>query len=196
MPRLQRTAAKLLHNPADAEDALQDGLLAAFRHMDQFQGRAQFTTWMHTIVVNAARSKLRRQRSRPLFFSIDDVSPGHDNLPLAETLPDAKSGLDEAYAYVERARFLESMLAVLPADTRQIVELCDIEGLKIKEAAARLGISTSAAKTRHFRANRILQQMANEAGLQKARHDRVRETSDRSGAHARRSAVRSRIATR
>jgi len=195
MPRLQRTAAKLLRNPEDAEDALQDGLLAAFRHMDQFQGRSQFTTWMHTIVVNAARSKWRRQRSRPLFCSLDDTAPGRDNLSLAETLPDSKSGLDEAYASVERSRFLQSMLAVLPADTRTIVELCDIEGLKIKEAAVRLGISTSAAKTRHFRANRLLQQIANAAGLEKVRDDRVRNTSDRSGGHARRSVIRSRIAT-
>ena len=109
-----------------------------------------------------------KKRSHPLFVSVDDTSPGHDNLSLAETLPDSKSSLDEAYGSVERLRFLQSMLATLPPDTRTIVELCDIEGLKIKEAAVRLGISVSAAKTRHFRANRLLQQMAKAAGLQSA----------------------------
>src|SRR5579862_4730736 len=65
IPQLRRTAAWMLPNPADSEDALQDGLLLAYRHLNQFQGRAKFSTWLHRIVINAALENIRRQKSKP-----------------------------------------------------------------------------------------------------------------------------------
>ena len=52
--RFERVLARFVYNVEDREDALQDGLLNAYRHLSQFQGKSQFTTWIHTIVVNAA----------------------------------------------------------------------------------------------------------------------------------------------
>src|SRR5580658_4879231 len=52
IPRLRRVTARFLSNQQDSEDALQDGLLLAFRHLGRFEGRAQFSTWLHSIVVN------------------------------------------------------------------------------------------------------------------------------------------------
>jgi RNA polymerase sigma-70 factor, ECF subfamily len=163
MPRLQRTAARLLGNVQDAEDALQDGLLSAFRHLNQFQGRAQFATWIHTIVVNAAKSKLRKRRSRPLISSLDEPLPEHDGLRLVDTLADPRCNLDEEYAWVERSRILAGIIQELPPVSRAVVRLRDIEGLQVKEAAARLGVSVSALKTRHLRANRLILKMVKEA---------------------------------
>src|SRR5579862_2706478 len=65
LPQLRRTAAWMLSNSADSEDALQDGLLLAYRHLNQFQGRAKFSTWLHRIVINAALENIRRQKSKP-----------------------------------------------------------------------------------------------------------------------------------
>jgi len=159
MTRLKRTAARLLRNPQDSEDAVQDGMLSAFRHLDQFQGRSQFTTWMHTIVANAAKTKLRNQQNRVFFLSLDDALPEHD-YPLADMLPDTHATPDEDYARNERSQLLAEILDELPPKLRVIVVLCDIEGLRLKEAAARLGITASAVKTRRFRANRLLLKMA------------------------------------
>jgi RNA polymerase sigma-70 factor, ECF subfamily len=162
IPRLRKAAARLLRNPYDAEDALQDGLLSAFRHLDQFQGRAQFMTWMHSIVTNAARSKLRREQSRPLLYSLDEPSSTRDNTSLADTIADPRSNLDDQYTHIERRQILTAALRELPAKWRAILVLCDIEGYRLKEAAAKLGLSESAVKTGHFRANRLLQKRAKE----------------------------------
>ena len=55
LPRFHRSAYRLLGNAADAEDAVQDALLAAYKHLDQFRGRSQMSTWLTTIVCNCAR---------------------------------------------------------------------------------------------------------------------------------------------
>src|SRR5882672_349092 len=57
----QRVAYRQLGNAADAEDAVQDALLAAYTHLDQFRGQAQISTWLTTIVLNCARLQLRRR---------------------------------------------------------------------------------------------------------------------------------------
>jgi RNA polymerase sigma-70 factor (ECF subfamily) len=163
MPQLQKTAARLLRNAEDAEDALQDGLLSAFRHLDQFQGRARFTTWMHTIVANAAKSKLRRQRSGPFIFSLDEPGPEREEVRLADMLADPQTNLDDEFGRVEEFRILATILEELPSALRVVVLLCDIEGLKVREAAAQLGMTISAVKTRHFRANRLLLKMVKKA---------------------------------
>ncbi len=60
-PRFRRIALAHLGNPADAEDAVQDALLSALTHLDQFRGQAKMSTWLTTIVINSARMKLRRR---------------------------------------------------------------------------------------------------------------------------------------
>ena len=115
-------------------------------------------------MANAAKSKLRRQRSRPFIFSLDELGPEHEEIRLADMLADPRTNLDEEYARVEEIRILATILDELPSALRVVVLLCDIEGLKVKEAAAQLGMTISAVKTRHFRANRLLMKMAKKAG--------------------------------
>src|SRR5260370_25594271 len=70
LPVLYRYAYRLLGNKADAEDAVQDALLAAYKHLNQFRGDAQLSTWLTMIVINCARMHLRK-RSRYIHISLD-----------------------------------------------------------------------------------------------------------------------------
>ena len=72
LARFRRVALRLLGNIADAEDAVQDALLSAFTHLDQFGGQAKMSTWLTSIVINAARMKLR-QRSPQAQISLDET---------------------------------------------------------------------------------------------------------------------------
>ena len=78
MPRLRQAARQMLRNPQDCEDALQEGLLLAFRNLNQFQGRSQFSTWLHSIVRNAARTQVRRKKCRPQ-CSWEEFSNGRES---------------------------------------------------------------------------------------------------------------------
>lgn len=163
IPQLQRTAARFLNNQQDSEDALQDGLLSGVRHVSKFQGRAQFSTWMHTIVANAARSILRKQRLRPLIFSLDDPHPDHESLTFSEIIRDQRESLEGHFRRRERLELLVSLIKKLPPTHRSIICLCDLQELPMQEAAKRLGLTVSAAKTRHLRAMRFLSELAKTA---------------------------------
>ena len=159
IPQLRRTATWMLPNSDDSEDALQDGLLLAYRHLNQFQGRAKFSTWLHRIVVNAALAKMRKQRSRPT-TSIDQEAINENDFGIADLLVDPRPNPEEEYIAEERSRILARMLEDLPATSRTVVHLMDIDGFPGKEAAQILGISPSALKARHHRARQwILRKM-------------------------------------
>ena len=164
IPRLRMAAMRLLHNAQDSEDALQEGLLSAFRHLHQFQGRAQFATWVHTIVVNSAKSTLRKQRSRPSISSLDEPLSGHGDLCVADKIGDRRSGLDDEYEQTERQRILAEAIQGLPPRWRVVIRLYTIGGVQLKEIAALLGLSMSAVKSLHFRANRRLPKMVGAVG--------------------------------
>src|SRR5271166_6963619 len=70
LPRFRRIAMRWLRNPEDAEDAVQDAVLSAFKHIARFEGRAQMSTWLMAIVINAVRMQLRR-RPRHKILSLD-----------------------------------------------------------------------------------------------------------------------------
>ncbi len=70
LPSFYRKAYRQLGNAADAEDAVQDALLSAYKHLDQFKGQAQMSTWLIAIVINSARMQLRR-RPRQIHLSLD-----------------------------------------------------------------------------------------------------------------------------
>ena len=155
MPQLRRAAAWMLPNPHDSEDALQDGLLLAYRKLNQFQGRAKFSTWLHSIVLNAARTKLRRQRSKPT-TSIDQDASSEDAVCIAHLLVDPRPNPEEEYLVEERSRILARTLEDLPTTSQAVIHIVDIEGIPGKEAAKSLGISLSALKSRHLRARRSI----------------------------------------
>src|ERR1700756_1187939 len=81
LPPLHRRAYRLLGNRADAEDAVQDALLAAYTHLDQFKGQSQLRTWLTSIVLNCARLQLRR-RQRQINVPLDERSEKWRHVPL------------------------------------------------------------------------------------------------------------------
>lgn len=139
--RVYAVALRLTGNPADAEDALQDTFLNAYRGVGRFGGRARVSTWLYRIAANASFDVIarRRTRDRPL----DDA--GHE--PAAPGDPFAQSA--------ER-RALEQALAALPDEFREAVVLCDIAGLGAGEAAELLGVPAGTVKSRVFRARALL----------------------------------------
>src|SRR5579863_7063765 len=87
LPPLYRRAYRILGNAADAEDAVQDALLAAYTHLHQFRGQAQISTWLTTIVLNCARLQLRRRRGH-VHVSLDESAGDLQPLSVSERIPD------------------------------------------------------------------------------------------------------------
>jgi len=82
--KLFHSALGIMGNPQDAEDALQDGLLSAFRNLKSFEGHSQFSTWLTRVVINAALMRRRRQAVRLSAAAAEPIS--RDEIPIAERL--------------------------------------------------------------------------------------------------------------
>jgi RNA polymerase sigma factor (sigma-70 family) len=94
LPSFYRCAFRLLGNAADAEDAVQEALLAAYRHIDQFRAQSQMTTWLTTIVRNCALMQLRK-RARQIYLSLDEQTGGEEKYFLWERLADTRPSPEE-----------------------------------------------------------------------------------------------------
>lgn len=152
---LYQTALRLLGNPEDAEDALQEGMLSALRNLKRFEGRSKFSTWLTRIVINAALMQLRKQRTRPT-VSLEQEDSEQRELSLGSRIPDARPGPEETYARRERFEILESSLGSLPPALQSAVWLRDVEGLSTAEAARALGLSEGTVKSQLHRARNKL----------------------------------------
>ena len=149
--QLYRTAFRVLGSREDAEDAVQDGLLAATRNLKSFEGRSQFSTWLTRIVVNAALMR-RRKISGHATASIDQKGPDEWVLPLAARIADPRPNPEQVYAQEERLEILKATLESLPARYRSALWLLHIEGMTIQEAATVLCVSEGTLKSRLHRA--------------------------------------------
>lgn len=154
-PRLYYAADRLIRNPADSEDALQEGLLAAFRHVDQFRGDSNLSTWVNSIVTNAARMQLRK-RSRLRETSIPDDSGDTTNDRSRLFFVDRRPDPEQECARKERSRLLAERMKDLSPQSRSVVQLCVIDGLLLREAAQKLGVPTGTVKARLHRARKLL----------------------------------------
>ena len=96
---LFQTALRVLGNTEDAEDALQDGLLSAYRNMKRFEGRSQFSTWLTRIVINAALMRRRSAKARPAVSL--DAPPREDELPATERFADESPNPEQIFAGTE-----------------------------------------------------------------------------------------------
>jgi RNA polymerase sigma-70 factor (ECF subfamily) len=150
MRPLYQAALRVLHSPQDAEDALQDGLLSALRHLKDFEGRSQFSTWLTIIVINAALMRLRKTRGQAA-TSIDEEPLGGDDRPIAAKIADPRPNPEELYTQEERFRILEKGLRKLPAMYRSAFEVRDIEGMDTGKAAKTLGVTTGTLKSQLHR---------------------------------------------
>src|SRR5580693_546041 len=149
LPMFYKRAFQFLGNASDAEDAVQDALLSAYRHLGQFRGQAQLSTWLMTIVTNAALMQLRRRHNG--YFSLDQEQ-GEEGLTFSERLPDSKPSPEEICSTVEaRNRLVEGVQRLSPK-LRRTLQLRDIDGLTTKEAAHVLGVPQGTVKAQLARA--------------------------------------------
>ncbi len=148
--RLYRLALRLLHSKEDAEDAVQDALLSAYRNIGTFEGRSLFSTWLTRIVVNAALVKMRRQRARPELF-LQDVSP-EEQVSMDAKCIDSRPDPEQEYASVETRLMVEDALEDLSPSIRWAFQLRELLDLSNSEAAEIAGIELGAFKSRISRA--------------------------------------------
>lgn len=149
-PVLFRVALRRLRNVEDAEDAVQDALLSAHKYIGQFEGRSQLSTWLTSIVTNAARMKLRK-RSRRETVSLDD-DQDNDGSTLANELKDAQPNPEALCARTEMNEAIRRGLGKLSPKLRSAFELRELAGLSTREAANTLGITKNTLKSRVVRA--------------------------------------------
>jgi RNA polymerase sigma-70 factor (ECF subfamily) len=150
LPMFYKRAFRFLGNRPDAEDAVQDALLSACKHLDQFREQAQLSTWLTAIVTNAARMHLRR-RHRGSYLSLEEQK-GEDGLTLSEKLPDLKPDPEAVCSASEvRDRVLDGISQLSPT-LRRAFQLRDIDGLTTKEAALVLRVPQGTLKAQLARA--------------------------------------------
>jgi RNA polymerase sigma-70 factor, ECF subfamily len=153
--RLYCQAMRMLARPQDAEDVVQEAMLAAFRHLDQFQGRADFLTWATRIVINAALQHIRKARAKQT-VPWDHVHNEFEDGPYSEYSKDPQPTPEEHLRGLECREILEDALRKLPRDTRRAIQLCKLGDCSLKEAASALGLRTTTLKVRLHRGRRAL----------------------------------------
>ena len=157
-----RKAYRVLGNVADAEDAVQDALLAAYTHLDQFKGQSEMSTWMTAIVHNCALLQLRRRRSH-VYVSLDESTGERDTLSIADQLPDRRPNPEDECQHFELSTCLTHFCNRLSPTLRKTFRLRDIEGLSIRETAQILKIPHGTVKAQSARARRKIQQLMQRA---------------------------------
>jgi RNA polymerase sigma-70 factor (ECF subfamily) len=155
---LYRRAYRLLGNAADAEDAVQDGLLAAYTHLNQFRGQSQVSTWLTTIVLNCARLQLRR-RPRHLPVSLDESTGELQPVSVSERLADHRPNPEDECRESELSARLTQLHSQLSPTLRRTFQLRDVDGLSIRETARILGVPTGTVKAQSARARKRLKEL-------------------------------------
>jgi RNA polymerase sigma-70 factor (ECF subfamily) len=157
--RLLLVARRILRNEEDAQDAVQEAFLAAFRQIGNFKGLSRLGTWLHRIVVNAALGRLRSRQRHPE-QSIEDLLP-HFSEGEHQTNPPApwKAASETILQQQESRELVQNCIRKLPETYRTVLLLRDIEGLDTEETAGLLGTSAGVVKTRLHRARQALRSL-------------------------------------
>ena len=136
--RMWAVALRIMRNPEDAADALQDAYIAAFRRAASFRGESQVTSWLHRVVVNACLDRLRSMRLR-------ETKPLPENLDRSR-----KMGVitKDPVEIKEQRSVVAAALGTLNADQRAALVLVDMEGYSVEEAAQILGCAPGTVKSR------------------------------------------------
>jgi RNA polymerase sigma-70 factor (ECF subfamily) len=159
--RVYRAVRAVINEEADVEDVMQQAYINAFTHLDQFEERAQFSTWLTRIALNEAFAKRRKIKGPGsvvrIRLELDDDRRGYmDTLISPEADPER-----QAYAE-ELRRVLEAAVEALPDNYRTVFMLRDIEGLSTSETGEGLGLGEEAVKTRLHRARAMIRRAVTE----------------------------------
>jgi RNA polymerase sigma-70 factor (ECF subfamily) len=151
LPSFYRCAFRLLGNAADAEDAVQEAFLAAYKHINQFRGQSQISTWLTTIVRNCALMQLRK-RPRQIHFPLDEQFGEEQPRSLREGLADERPSPEEEFRASELTARLRKSAALLSPTLRRTFQLRVVDGLSIFETARILGVPPGTVKAQLARA--------------------------------------------
>ncbi|VXC92729.1 RNA polymerase sigma factor [Burkholderia sp. 8Y] len=154
--RLYRLARSTLRNDAEAEDALQDAYLHAYRSISQFRGDSQLFTWLSRLVLNECYARLRRSARRQNVIPIVDL-PEYVELSNAMATK-GDDAPDEALARAQVRALLERKLDELPQLFRAVFVLRSIEEMSVEETAKCLDLPEATVRSRHFRARSMLRE--------------------------------------
>ncbi len=147
---------RLMGNPEDARDLLQETYLSAYRHLSSFKGDSAFGTWAYRIATNLALMRLRKKS--PETVNLDEIRlPTHQEIQ-SRSISDWAIDPKEAVLRKEVRLQLDRAIRSLPPLYRAVVTLRDVEGLSTAETATALDISEGAVKTRLHRARLFLRE--------------------------------------
>ena len=149
-PMIYRLGLKMLNNPQDAEDILQETFIKAYKHISKFDGRSSVSTWLYRIATNEALMSLRKKRPNTISFDMPSTYESEPQEPLQ--IVDWCCLPEEEYLSAEGRLRLDEAAGRLPESLRIVFVLRDIEGLSTRETAEVLDISEMAVKTRLSRA--------------------------------------------
>ena len=138
----------------DAEDVVQQTFQKAFIHLNKFQGKSSFSTWLTRIAINEALMSLRRRRA--LHEVPADDSSGDNGTTPGLDLADASPDPEATYLQKEEARIVSAAIRHLRPGMRRAVELRELGDLSTQETARRMGLSVAAIKGRVFHARKEL----------------------------------------
>ena len=160
--RLFRVARAILKGDAEAEDALQDAYLDAYRHIAEFRGSADLGTWLTRIVINQALMRLRRRKRERVvcpFGARGATAPGIEPDPVETNVADEKIESPSGAALRgEIRRLLERRIDDLPVAFRTVFVMRDVEDMSVQETAECLAIPAATVRTRLFRARALLRE--------------------------------------
>ena len=155
--QIYRLGLKMLANPQDAEDVLQNTFMKAMQALPNFEGRSSLSTWLYRIAVNEALMSIRR--SKPEVSAVVKSNDGEEDEELLTSftdwccLPESELMSSEAFGYLDTA------IAMLSEKLRLVFVLRDLEGLSIRETSEALDISEATVKTRLLRARLKLREI-------------------------------------
>ena len=159
--RLFRMARSLLRDTAEAEDALQEAYLSAYRAIGGFRGEASLATWLTRVVANECTARLRKHARRDNIVpmvSVQDLEMPEE-MPMPTDAHDPDPGRPEqAFERAELRALLERRIDALPEVFRAVFVLRCVEELSVEETAACLGVPEATVRTRLFRARSLLRE--------------------------------------
>lgn len=161
LPLFRRLARRWLSSPEDAEDAVQDAMLSAFRHIERFDGRSRMMTWLTAIVINAIRMQIRR-RPRGVMLSLDqDSDTGRQNI--SEVLADRRPNPEQTLERHELCRLLDKLVGSLPRPQQTALRLRLRDDFSIQKAAEKLGVPEGTLKAQLARGRAALTEKFHDA---------------------------------
>jgi RNA polymerase sigma-70 factor (ECF subfamily) len=161
--KILRTTYRITRNWEDAEDALQDAFLSAFVHLNKFEGRSSFSSWVTRIAINMSLMIMRKKR-RNKELSIDPSDNDCESYDSWEPR-DLREDPERRYARHERAELLRGAIRRLPPALRTAVEYQQAQECSMQELADSLGISLAAAKSRLLRARLSMRTLLHDNNL-------------------------------